>query len=90
MKLWHILAGLGVVGVGAVALGAASDKILDKGTYENKGLIAKWKITEPEDGVFAGYVKMPGEGWDELGQGGVDGLRELIDQRMRAQGYLPV
>lgn len=90
MKLWKILLGLGLVGGAAVALGAASDKILDKGTYENKGLIAKWKITEPESGVYAGFVKMPGEGWDELAQGGVDGLRELIDQRMRTQGYLPV
>jgi hypothetical protein len=90
MKLWHFLLGGGLLVGGALAIGAASDKILDKGTYENKGKIAKWKITEPETGVFAGFVKFPGEEWDEIAQGGVDSLRELIDQRMRTQGYLPV
>lgn len=86
-NLWKILLGVAVLGGGAALL-AGSDKIAQSGTYENKGKIAQWKITDTK-GVFTAFIKFPGQSWDELGMGSLESLGELIDQRMRTQGYLP-
>jgi hypothetical protein len=80
--------------LGGIALYAGggstgAGELVAEGTYDNKGQTAKWEIRN-RDGVLVAYVQFPGNPMTEIAsQGTLESLGQLIDSRMREQGYLP-
>ena len=78
-----------VGGVAYAAKGSKAGTVVAEGTYENKGQIAKWEIREL-NGENTAYIQFPGNDWTEIAtQGTLQALGQVIDSRMRENGFLP-
>lgn len=87
-NLLKYLIPVAIIGGVAVAM-SGGETVVAEGNYNNKGQTAKWKIAEKDD-VLIAYIKFPENKWTEIAQQGtLESLGQVIDQRMRENGYLP-